>query len=401
MTIPSPTFTVAGLMLPTEAQIKAGVWQAFQTAFGGALNESDATPQGQLVTSITAALGAANDLLLQYVNLVDPPLSSGRMQDALGRIYFLTRLAAQPTTVTATCVGASGTVIPAGSLALATDGTIYASLGDATIPGTGSIAVEFAAQTKGPISCPAGALNTIYRVIPGWDSITNPADGVLGSYEETPAQFEGRRAASVAANATGILPAVRGAVLAVSGVTDAYVTENTTGSTVTIGGVSIAAHSLYVCVNGGTDANVARAIWTKKPPGCAYNGSTSVSVQDSSSGYTPPYPAYTVSFQRPTPTTIYFAVSIANSPQVPADATSLIQQAILAAFAGDDGGARATIGSTIYALRFAAAVTGLGSWARLISLAIGTTSTPTATSVTLNIDQIPVTSAADIAVTLA
>lgn len=41
-------------------------------------------------------IGDSQSLFAWYVNQVDPATSSGRMQDAIGRIYFLTRIAASP-----------------------------------------------------------------------------------------------------------------------------------------------------------------------------------------------------------------------------------------------------------------------------------------------------------------
>lgn len=393
MTIPVPTFTTGGIVLPTEDAIKSALWADFQAAFGGRLNQSDATPQGQLVTSLTAALGASNDLLAQYVNLVDPARSSGRMQDAIGRLYFLERIAATPTTVVCTCAGASGTVLPQGSLAQASDGTIYYSTGAATIPSGGSVPVTFAALNTGPITCPAGSLNRIYRTVTGWDSITNPADGTLGRLEETAPEFEARRQASVALNAAGILPAIKAAVLNVLNVTDVYVTENSTGSALTIGGVSIAARSIYVAVQGGLDSDIAAAIWSRKPPGCGMVGSTSVTVTDKT-GYVAPYPAYTVRFQRPAAVPIYVAVTLADNGTVPADAVTQVQDAIIAAF-------DPTIGGTVYALQFAQAIAALGAWVQLTSIAIGTTSSPTASSAAFNINQIASIARANISVALA
>lgn len=397
--VPAAQFTPAGLVVPGESEIRAGLWADFQAAFGGNLNQSDATPQGQLVASIAATIGASNDLLLQLVNQIDPAFSSGRMQDAIGRIYYLNRIAATSTLVQANCIGAAGTVIPAGSLALASDGTIYQTLGSATIGVGGSVSVTFAALDTGPIACPAGALATIYRVVPGWDSVSNPTDGIVGRSEETAAEFEKRRSASVAGNATGILPAIRAAVLAVDGVIDAFVTENATGTSATIGGVSVAANSVYVAASGGTDADVAAAIWSKKPPGCAYTGSTTVSVSDTD-GYTPPYPSYSVKFTRPSALPIYFSIELADNGIVPADAEAQIRSAVVSAFNGGDGGQRARIGSTLYALRFAAAVTGLGAWAQLVDLKIGTTASPTASEVAVNIDKLPTIDPDDIAVAL-
>lgn len=398
--VPPPEFTTTGLKLPPETDIVDGLWADFQNAFEGRLNPSPATPQGQLVSALAAVVGASNDLFLHYVNQIDPAFADGRMQDAIGRIYYLERIGSLPTSVVCTLTGAPGTVVPQGSLAQAVDGTIYQSVAAATIPTGGSVSATFSALDTGPIGCPAGSLTTIYRVIPGWDSITNPADGVLGRAEETRAEFEERRAASVAAGAGGILGSIRGAVLAVPGVIDAYVTENPTAGAVTIGGVSIAARTLYVAAYGGTDADVAQAIWSKKPPGCGYTGTTTVTITDSSSGYSPPYPSYTVNFERPVALPIYFAVSLANGPAVPSDAIVQVKAALAAAFAGEDGGQRARIGSTVYALRFVSAIEALGSWARVIVLTIGISASPTGSSVTADINEMPTLDQAHIAVSL-
>lgn len=399
--VPAPVFATTGLSVPAESEVKAGLWSDFQGAFGGNLNESDATPQGQLVAALAAIIGAKNDQLLQYVNLIDPAFTSGRMQEGIGRVYYLERLPAQATVVEATCTGANGTVIPAGSLAQAADGTIYQNLSSITIPSTGSVTASFQAITTGPIECPAGTLTTIYRVVPGWDAITNDADGTVGRDVETPAEFEARRAASVAGNAAGILPAIRGAVLAVDGVIDAHVRENDTGATVAIGSVDIDPNSLYVAVYGGSDADVAAAIWSKKPPGCAYTGDTTVTVSDSASGYSLPYPEYDVTFQRATALPIYIKVTIADNGLVPADAEETIREAVVAAFSGGDGGPAARIGGTLYALRFAGAVASVGSWSQLVSITIGTSASPTGSEVAVGIDKMPTITAANVSLVLA
>ncbi|MDF2386587.1 baseplate J/gp47 family protein [Nostoc ellipsosporum NOK] len=398
--VPLPTFTDAGLSVPPESAILAGLWADFQIAFGGNLNESVATPQGQLVSSLAAMIGAQNDVLLQLVNQIDPAFASGRMQDAIARIYFLSRLGPIPTTVDCDCTGAPGTILPAGSLAIAADGTIYQSLGQATIPAAGTISVSFAALDAGPIACPTGTLNVIYRIVAGWDSVNNPADGVLGRNTETRADFESRRAASVSINSVGILPAVRAAVLNIEDVIDAYVTENPTAAPVTIGGVSIAAHSLYVAVEGGADADVARAIWKKKPPGCNYVGNTTVTVKDTSTGYGVPYPSYDVKFQRPDALRVYFAVEIANNGLVPANAETLIRNAMADVFNGTTSGRRERIGTTIFALRYVAAISALGSWAQVAAITVGEVASPTDTELAVDIDEMPTLDTGDIDITL-
>lgn len=369
--VPAIEWGSAGPVIPSGPAILAGVQADYNVAFSVTFNFDPSTPQGQLTGTLAAVIANSYQLLAYYVSQVDPAFASGRMQDAIARIYFLERNPAEPTVVQALCTGLAGVVIPVGALAIAQDGNIYTCTQEGTIPDVGNITLSFACNKVGPIACPVGSLNQIYRAIPGWDTVTNPADGVLGRNTESRADFETRRAASVASNSVGSLGAIQGEVLKVANVLDAYVTENNLDTTAVVGGVSLAPHSVYVAVAGGLAADVAAAIWSKKAPGCAYNGNTTVTVLDQSPGYSPPYPSYAVTFERPNALAVLFAVSIVNSPLVPADATTQIQNAIIAAFAGEDGGPRARIGSTIYGTRFIAPVIALGSWAQVISLLIG------------------------------
>lgn len=406
--VPVPQWTDKGFIVPATADILAGVQADINAAFGGNLNfttndgsTTNPTPQGQLAASETAVIDNANAQFLRMTQQVDPAFAEGRMQDAIARIYFIERNPAQPTVVPAVCTGLAGVVIPPGALALAVDGNRYICTSGGTIPVSGSITLQFECLTVGPIPCSAGSLNQIYQAIPGWDSINNPTDGVLGNDVESRAAFEARRAQSVALNSLGGLPSVLGAVLNVPNVIDAYVTENAQNTLQTIGGVSLYPNSIYVAVVGGDSDAIARAIWSKKSPGCAYNGNTTVQVQDTSPGYVPPYPTYAVSFEIPTPLPIYFAVNLSTGPQVPADAATQVQNAIVAAFGGEDGGLRAKIGTKIYASRFYAAVAALGSWVQIISIEIGTSAIDaTHFEVGVNINQIPVVSAANINVVL-
>lgn len=373
--VPPVTFGPNGFIIPSTAAVLAGVQADIDAAFGGNLNPALDTPQGQLATSEAAVVDEVNATFLFLTNQFDPAFASGRYQDALARIYFLERNPSQPTVVQATCSGLEGVVIPAGALAVAADGNQYVCTDGGTIPVSGSITLSFACLIPGPIACPEGTLNQIYQAIPGWDSITNPADGVLGNDVESRSAFEARREATVAANSIGSLPSILGAVLKVPNVLDAYVTENDTSSPLTIGGFTLAANSVYVAVVGGDQNAVAQAIWSRKAPGCAYNGNTSVVVLDQSPGYSPPYPSYTVTYETPAALPILFAVSIANSSLVPSDAATQIQNAIINAFAGGDGGPRARIGTKLYASRFYSAVAALGAWAQIIAIDVGSPNT--------------------------
>lgn len=399
--VPAPTYGATGFLAPAELDILAGEQADIDAAFGGTLNPSLSTPQGQLAQSLTAIQGAVNDAFLFLTSQFDPAYAVGRYQDALARIYFIERNPAQPTVAQCTCTGLVGVVIPVGFKAVAEDGNTYIATAAGTIGSDGTVALPFACLVPGPIPCPAGTLNGIYQSIPGLDAIVNPADGVLGNVVESRAAFEARRALSVAHNAVGSLPAILGAVLSVANVIDAYVVENVENVPNTIGGVALSPNSIYVAVAGGDAAAVAHAIWSKKAPGCGYNGNTTVAVQDTRAGYAPPYPTYNVSFEIPDSLDVYVDVVILTTNLVPANAAALIQTAIIGAFAGVDGGPRARIGTTILASRFYAPIAALGPWAQIISLEIGTSAQgATGFEVPVRIDQIPAIAAGNITVSL-
>ncbi len=376
MAVPQPTFGTNGFIIPAEPDVLVAVKADINAAFGNQLNMADETPQGQISVSQAAAIGNANDAFLFLSQQMDPAYNVGRYQDGIARIYFIERFPARPTVVTVTCIGSSGVVIPANSVVMASDGTQYLATDGGTIPASGTIDLQFECAIAGPIACPAGSITTIYQAINGWDQATNAADGVIGRDTETRAEFEDRRRLSVAQNSQGSLPSILGAVLSVDNVLDAFVTENVNNAPLAIGGYTLDPNSIYVAAVGGTDADVAHALWTKKSPGCGYNGNTTVVVQDTNSQYNPPYPSYTVKFERPTAVTVIFMVTLATNASIPADATAQIQAAIVAAFAGADGGPRARIGNTIFASRFYAPVALLGSWAQIITLKIGCSNVP-------------------------
>lgn len=228
--VPSITLGPNGFSAPTEADILAGVQGDQQAAFGADLTLEPETPQGQLAASETAIIGDKNDKLLALFNGIDPPFATGRLQDAIARIYFLERIAAQATVVTATCSGKTGTTIPIGAQAKDQAGRVYVATSSGVIPVGGTVDVTFACATFGPIAAPIGYVNAILLAIPGWDSVTNAAAGVLGRNVETDADFEFRRQLSVAVNGKNSLQSILGAVLSVPGVIDAYASENYTSS---------------------------------------------------------------------------------------------------------------------------------------------------------------------------
>ena len=450
--VPQVTLGPNGFIAPQQSAVLAGEQADIDEAFGGNVNFQAGTAANQIATTNAAVISNSNALLQALFNGIDPAYAAGRMQDAICRIYFLTRIPGSSTVAQVVCSGLPTTQIPVGALLQADDGNLYSCTEAGVIPISGSITLEFACNVQGPIACPAQTF-TIYQSIPGWDTAISSTDGVLGANVESRAAFEARRQGSVAQNSNGMLASIRGALLgntatgepSVPGVLDVYTDENfnsypksvgpaavivgsisgttltvssVTSGTVTIGqsinitldlvtgvtlptaititggsgtswtisgaatvpsntsinlgGVIILPNSIYVAVAGGEASAIAQAIWSKKNPGCGYTGNTTENAYDTSPPYPPPGIAYPVTFEVPENVEVYFNVPIINNAGIPSNAVTLIQNAIIAAFTGADGGIPAQIGGTVQSSRFTAGITGLGAWAQLATMGIAT-----------------------------
>lgn len=401
--VPAATFSDIGLSVPDEKDILDGRLSDLDSALGGGMSKSLTTPQGQIAMSETAIIADKNDQLLSIVNGINPDYAAGRFQDAIGRIYFIDRIAAQGTTVTATATGLVGTVIPSGSTVQDEAGYIYNSLAEAIITASGAVDIVFQNQTGGAIACPAGSLNTIYRAVTGWSGITNAAAGVPGNDVETRANFEYRRKQSVALNAKGTPESIYAAVLDVAGVVDAYVWSNHSGSTVNIGSTNypVPAHSVYIAAYGGSAQDIAQAIYLKNQAGCGMVGNTSAVVTDTSRG-TNINPKYTMRWNTPAQTRTRFMVQLESSQSLPSDIVDQVRSAIISAFNGNsDLVPKARIASKVFAGGYYSVLNNIDTASvNVLSVTVSLDGVNYASSVEYGVDQIPSLDASDISVSL-
>lgn len=397
---PPIQITPTGVIVPSAVDIRTGILADTNQAFGGDLDVvTPSTPQAYLADNLTDNLMDSNAAIANLIAMVDPATSEGRFQDGIGRIYFFDRKGATSSVVQALCTGQPGLVMPAGQLAQDSDGNLWISDNPATFDGLGQATIQFSCQTKGPIVLGIGALTKIAQLFPGWDAITNLAPAIVGSNVESRGAFEQRRLESVARNGNGSLPSVRAEVFAVDGVLDVFAYQNFTKNPLVYGATNyeLKPNSIYVGVVGGSDQEIAEAIFRKLNAGCDMNGNTTVTVQDKE--YTWPYPEYLYTFNRPTPTPVKFKVTIANNASLPATIIQDTKNAVIATFTGDNGAQRARIGGKIFASNYYAAVAQISNTVSILQIKVGIT-LPNLDSVDLGIDQSPTISSDDVEVEL-
>jgi uncharacterized phage protein gp47/JayE len=150
-------------------------------------------------------------------------------------------------------------------------------------------------------------------------SVNNPSSVTTqGVDEETDTQVKVRRRQSVSLPAIGALAATQAAIFAVDDVLDAIVYENVSNTTDSNG---VPAHSIWAIVDGGADADIGEAIYSKRNAGCGMRGTEEVSI-DQVNGV-----PFIVKFDRPVYENLYVSLSITSiNPLHAIDADWLKQQ---------------------------------------------------------------------------
>lgn len=346
--------TGSGVIVPDTSDILEQVKNEFRAAFGADLDTSPETPQGVLIVAETESRDAVARNNADLANQINPNLAGGVFLDAIWALTGGARVVATPTLVRGvTLSGIPGTTIPAGARAsIGSAGPEFFLISGVVIPASGSEQGTFQAVDLGPIEAAIGALSQIVTPVLGWESVSNPVAGELGRATETDAAARRRRRQTLALQGVALPEAIVSGLYSVEGVRSLAFRENVTNAPVTIEGVTLGPHSIYACVDGGSDNDVALMLLRKKSLGAGWNGTTTINVVEPFSGQT-----YPVQFSRPTIIPIFARVTVvANGASFP-DIPALVRSAMVAYAEGDQEGEDGfTVGGDVSPFELAGAI---------------------------------------------
>lgn len=146
--------------------------------------------------------------------------------------------------------GVPGTIIPKGSLASSVVGAMFETVSPLIIDNTGKVTGDMRAVEYGPVECGAGQLNSVASSVLGWEKVNNPTHAVVGRYAESDIKARRRRKQTLAKNTVSVAEAITSSLYELEGVNSLSFRENYTDAVLTIDGVSLLPHSIYVCVEG-------------------------------------------------------------------------------------------------------------------------------------------------------
>jgi uncharacterized phage protein gp47/JayE len=315
--------TSAGFVIPTLAQMKAGLGDAYKAIYGTP-NLADDSIIGIRIGIMAKQLVDAWEALQAVYNAPFP----GKCDDAsfpdVMDLVGLQMLPAAKSQVVCQCTGDEGTVIPAGSLITSDLGNVFELTAQVTIPGAGTIDGTFQAVDAGPVPVDEDTTWNITTSISGWSAAANDDAGNVGRLAETVAEARLRRARSLQVIGASALDAIVSRVLnEVPNVTYCSGFENP-GDTVDADGRP--AHSIEILVTGGLDQDIAEKIWSCKSGGIATVGTYDAVVADSQGNN------HTVKFTRPTAIDVAVEVTITRYTEesLPTNYEDLIIAAVAA-----------------------------------------------------------------------
>jgi hypothetical protein len=343
--------TSTGVIVPDTATTRAEVEAEFRAIFGADMPVDPSTPQGGFITMLTQERDGIARNNAELANQINPDLAGGVFLDALLRFTGGTREPATFSTLSGVELGGVPlTLIPAGSLAsVETTGALFELITDVTLDAIGEGLGNFRALDAGPIEVPVNGLNGIASGVLGWETVSNPTVAVPGRLAEGDIPARLRRRSTLALQTISIVEAIYGALYDVEGVQSLSFRENIASTNQTIDGILMVPHSVYACVDGGADQDVAQALYQEKTAGANYNGTTTVNVTDPRSGQIIP-----VKFSRPSEITTTLRFTIAPTAL---DAANIIPDAVIAYRDGELNGDRGfTVGKDVSPFELAGAV---------------------------------------------
>jgi hypothetical protein len=301
-----------GLIVPDTSTLKADVQAEYKTALGTNLDLTDSTPQGRLIDAETNARSSILGYTSGVANQINPDLSGGVFLASIFSLMGGNPYVATPTVISDVRVyGTQDTISPSGLQIYDGSGNYFVQQTavmidqvDTTVtPNTFYGAASFRAVIAGPTAAAAMTRWLIASPVPAnITTVVNPVAGVTGKVAETDAEARNRRKNTLAKQARNSVRGSRALVSDLSGFRSMTIRENDLSVPQTIDGIAMPKNSIYVCVQGAVDGEIAEALLEAKSTGTAWTTGTvtrgtqvSTTLVEPASGQD-----YTVLFARPT-----------------------------------------------------------------------------------------------------
>jgi hypothetical protein len=269
-----------GTIMPDTADIISEVEQGYQDVFGQDLITTPNTPQGLLIaeTALTRDSLVRNNAAL--ANQINPNIAGGQFLDAIMALTGDSRSPESFSIVTIDMNGVAGGIIPSGSIISdqPASGNQFVLQSTVTLDATGYAQGIFQALLAGPVFSEANTITYIIDAPLALETVNNPSDSSVGVATQSDISARTGRKNKLALQGSQLIRAMASGIYNTNGVNSLFYLENTSSTTQVIDGVTMVSHSLYFCVDGGADLDVATVMTERKGGGCAYNNGPGINI---------------------------------------------------------------------------------------------------------------------------
>ena len=300
-------------------------------------NLDPSTPDGLKMAHDSEIFYALDETLQQAYNSKDPNKAKGNDLDIVCSLTGTIRSGGSRSSVQLTITATPGTPIQAGNrFESVITGSRWTTDQAVTADSLGSATVNATCTVVGPTQADAGTITRIVDVVSGLAGATNAFPATPGTDGQRDEQLRVTRATAVGRPGNNQIDSMIGELFGVDGVRRVKVYENDTN----ISAVSpdnpygLPRHSIAPIIDGGTDDDVAMAIYLKKNPGTSlYQAGTPFEVEVTSPKY--PTNKKVVRASRPIYVDMIVLVNVKNDGTLPPNADQLIKEAVMEYAAGD------------------------------------------------------------------
>ena len=274
-----------GLQVATADEETLALQTGLKDIYGQDINVASSSPDGQNIGIFVQACQDILDLLVAIYNMFSVESCYGVLLQQLVALNGITPQEGTYTTTPVDITADRALTLPGLDQSTATpfqvkdSNNTWTLVSSYSFAGAGTQALIFQCTVMGAVTPLPNTITIQGTPTLGVTVVNNPTvtGTVEGQLEETDVSIRMRHGKSFKLAATGPADAVEAALLSLTGVTDAIVAENDTGSPIG----SQPAHSIWCGVVGGAAADIAQAIYSKKGPGCySYGGISEIIVRE-------------------------------------------------------------------------------------------------------------------------
>ena len=298
-----------GILLVDTLAIRENEKKNLKSIFGADLTFEDGSLSSALLDLLTKKEVELQEAIAFTLNQFNPTFASGFGADFIASFTETKRRLATASRVYATLTGVTGTVVSAGIRAKDTNNNIWILQSDVIIPNDGL----FICETLGAIPLEAGELDTIVDDVLGWETVLNSDGAEVGRNKESDIDLNNRRYAEINKHSLGAIDSIKAGLYGVKNVKSLKLLENKTKLQIVKDNVTLEPNSIYVCIDGGLDEDIAKALRSNKDLGCAYNNGASSKPKDITITFVDSFGDvvnYDVKFDRPDIVTIKIKVDV-------------------------------------------------------------------------------------------